>query len=1334
MLVRAQSGFFESISVEQGLSQGFVPSIGQDEDGFLWFATKNGLNRYDGYHFKVFRNDPFDTLSLNSNEISHIQVVGDFLFVITSSDKPMLFHRKTHNFYNLDNMFPGYRGMLGGVVTLSDTSLCAWYLDGEFSRFFLLSWSTGLDTILATQHNIKNVNQFLHVDTFDAPEETYAYNVSTDKKHLWLLTKSKVMVKELATGSTTDIPFEPETRVPATENIDFAYLVPENAGIIRVFLNNVLYTFDGKSWRSSALPIMPMAVISLDSKKNTLWMCTRDQVFGFDLGQSLSDFKPEYHLDIGHNVKSGFVDNSGILWIGTDAHGIRKFNPRSGVFKNYLQGYSVYCQPVFNGKRHVLLTDLRKTNWFSKILDIHTGESENLTDLGLPKPYDNHLCATQNGAFWWLVIDEIKQEYRLVMYDPEKKAGKSFDFNYGYMQVFPELKFQSPGMMWIVTATGLIRFNTVDQTFTYIKNTGDPLSRIIALEFGSDGVLWIGTVNGLTKASPEMDGTYRFTRYETVKGNRNSLPDNSIKSLLADPDEPGILWIGTNGKGLCRFDTGKNQFSVFSVANGVLPDDVVYGILADDEKSHNLWITTNRGLTRFSPETGFSQHFTRNDGLQDNEFNTYASFKAPDGRFFLGGVNGLTVFNPKEIVTNALLPKLSFTKLTINGVETSTKDSLPQFRQDISFLTQVELYHYQNNVSIDFAVLDFTLPDRNQFMFYLEGAEEPWIHKGFEHSAHYLSLSPGSYTFWLKAANSSGVWTVDPLKLHITIRPPWYLSWPAIIVFVLLFILAGYLFNQYQLIQRLKTAESKRLKNLDQFKTRFYTNITHEFRTPLTVILGITQQLINKSKDNIHPLTLIKRNGENLLRLINQILDLTKLESHDLRINYIQGDVLAYLRYISESMHSLANAQNVMLKVESSHGSVMMDYDPERLMQIIHNLLSNAIKFTPSGGRVTMSVNLTGELLLIVVEDTGIGIPEDMQPFLFDRFFQVKSHRTLSGGQLMEKAGKMGSSGIGLSLTRELVQILGGSIRVESPGSDGISGTKFIVNLPVTNLAALESQTKPPDVSLKPEPTEVIRPETDFKILLIEDNPDVMEYIASCLQEKYQLEFAYNGRVGIDLALEHVPDLIISDVMMPEKDGLEVCDFLKNDERTSHIPIILLTAKVTLEDRLAGLRRGADVYLNKPFHEEELLVWIGQLMDRQQKLKLRYANLSIDQKSVLPENQPEMLEQEDVFVRKLKNILEENYTNSDFSVDDITGKIGMSRAQLYRKLNSLTGKTVIAHLNAIRLEKASELLKTGKLTVSEVAYEVGYNDPKYFGRIFADAYGKTPGEFARTNR
>jgi DNA-binding response OmpR family regulator/nitrogen-specific signal transduction histidine kinase len=542
----------------------------------------------------------------------------------------------------------------------------------------------------------------------------------------------------------------------------------------------------------------------------------------------------------------------------------------------------------------------------------------------------------------------------------------------------------------------------------------------------------------------------------------------------------------------------------------------------------------------------------------------------------------------------------------------------------------------------------------------------------------------------------------------------------------------GYWMYRLQLKRRLDQAETERLKGLDQFKSRFFTNITHEFRTPLTVILGATDQLDNGAGQWVMPtqkdvvqnkLSLIKRNSENLLRLINQILDLAKLENNTLKINYIQGDVLAFFRYVSESLHSLASANNLTLRVESDQARIVMDYDPERLLQIVHNLLLNAIKFTPSGGRVAIHAEKDGEWLLFRVVDTGVGIPENDLPHLFDRFFQARN----------QEHAKAGGTGIGLSLTRELVRAMGGSIEVESPVKESGIGTAFSVRLPVTNKAEtgvfLPGEQLKSGLPAKPA-AQSLRPvdlQTRPLLLLVEDNPDVMEYLSSCLQSIYRIEYAYNGRAGIDKAIETVPDLIVSDVMMPEKDGFEVCEALKNDERTSHIPIVLLTAKSTVEDRIAGLKHGADAYLAKPFREEELLVWVEQLIARRRLLLQRYANLT--QPPVASDAREFTLE--DNFIIRMRDALERHYNDADFSVDTICREMAMSRAQVHRKLSALTGRSTTEFINTFRLEKARQFLLSSNLNISEIAFQSGFNDPKYFSRLFSETYGLSPSDFRK---
>ncbi|MCB0578420.1 MAG: response regulator, partial [Phaeodactylibacter sp.] len=469
-------------------------------------------------------------------------------------------------------------------------------------------------------------------------------------------------------------------------------------------------------------------------------------------------------------------------------------------------------------------------------------------------------------------------------------------------------------------------------------------------------------------------------------------------------------------------------------------------------------------------------------------------------------------------------------------------------------------------------------------------------------------------------------------------------------------------------------------------------------------------------------LRLIRRNGEVLLRLISQILDLAKLESNTLKINYVQGDILPYLRYISESLHSVANARNVMLRLESNEASIVMDYDPERLLQIVHNLLSNAVKFTPSGGKVALRADMAndrgGPYLRLSVADTGAGIPPEDLPYIFDRFRQANN---------LEKAGT-GGTGIGLALTKELVNAMNGDISVESELGKGAA---FTVRLPVTNKAEslksselsqalAETPARPrqaPASTLNPQPSSV-------NLLIIEDNPDVVEYLTDCLKDNYALDFAYNGRAGIEKALENIPDLIVSDVMMPEKDGFEVVETLKHDERTSHIPIVMLTARADVESRIKGLRRGADAYLAKPFHREELLATLNNLLEWRKKLQAKFSAMVLSPSSLT--SGPE-----DAFLQKLHTAVQERIGDAGLKAEDICRAVGMGRSNLYAKLSALTGMSFNIYLRSLRLHKAKELLQTSDLNVSEVAYKVGFNDPKYFSRVFSEEFGLPPSELKR---
>ncbi len=642
---------------------------------------------------------------------------------------------------------------------------------------------------------------------------------------------------------------------------------------------------------------------------------------------------------------------------------------------------------------------------------------------------------------------------------------------------------------------------------------------------------------------------------------------------------------------------------------------------------------------------------------------------------------------------------------------------------------------------LEFAFLDYFSPEKVSYSYKIEGLDADWTLLN-EPLLRLSSLPFGTHRLKIRAQSANGIWAENELDFDLRVLPPIYLRWWFLLLAMGVLLGSAYYFYRFQLRRRLAEKEAHRLQELDTFKSRLFTNITHEFRTPLTVILGTAEQLkmdveAEKQDRKNGKLNLIARSGERLLRLVNQILDLAKIENNSLQFNYVQGDVLPYLRYLTESLQSMANFQEVQLRAESLDPEIVMDYDPERLLQIVHNLLSNAIKFTPSGGTVTLRAALVAQMdspfksstsLKITVEDTGIGMaPEDL-PLIFDRFYQVKH---------LDQA-PINGTGIGLALTKELVQRMGGNITVQSELS---KGTTFTAMWPITNQAPMilgeadsskSVQVAAGHSSSLSDGTAPIATDTELpSLLIIEDNPDVVEYLATCLQEKYQIDFAFNGKQGIEKALETVPDLIISDVMMPEKDGFEVCESLKNDLRTSHIPILLLTAKIEVESRIVGLQSGADAYLAKPFNQQELLLTMRNMLFLRKTLQARYSKQQLTQYREETEHSAQtqnaqIFEMEDAFVQKLRQHIEDNLTQSELSVEELSRKMTMSYQTLHRKITALTNLSPVQFIRLIRLSKARTLLQTTQLPISEIAFEVGFNDAKYFSRVFTEEFDQTP--------
>lgn len=977
----------------------------------------------------------------------------------------------------------------------------------------------------------------------------------------------------------------------------------------------------------------------------------------------------------------------------------------------------------------------------------------------------------------------------------EKREAQGFGAPDGFksQEIFSCLELPN-GPTWIATGDGilsiqpekvparpldLVNYTDANQN---IHEYATPPSRWIAkdsihstwqlhLENGYGPSVWAATDNGLFRLSPQ-NGDWVITGHFYP----GKTPGFNAAKLLSINASGDVLWLGSD-RGLIRFSSKSRVARTFTTADG-LPNNKVYYALPDGDY---LWCGTDFGLARVRIASVLGDEglpdirtFHVEDGLPHEEFNTLSFFKSPTtGKIYLGGLNGMTIFSPRDLETAAPpSPPLVFTEFEkYDGERDSTfVFSLPSLGQQT-----VTLGPHDRFFTVRFALLAYQNPGQNRYQFRLDGFEKKWNAVSLDNHARYANLPPGAYVFHVRAADHNGNWNPGELTLKLIVQQVWYKSWWAWLLYFVMAATGVYAIYRDRLRRaqmaanlQVEHARAQHLEELDSFKSRLFANISHEFRTPLTVILGNLDFLEKEIAQNIGlastsdapdkvvfntKIASIRRNGNGLLRLVNQILDLAKLEDKTLKIRYIQGNVAAYVRYVAESLYSLANAQNVQIRIETSASEIWMDYDPERLGQVLQNLLSNALKFTPSGGRIEVRCTVEASRgagqghLNLTVADTGGGIPVEDFPYIFDRFFQADNQSPTKGG----------GTGIGLSLTKELVHLMGGDIGAESTLG---TGTIFTVRLPMTNNAPLEKPDPEPSGAPSTIPLGAPRlggqgnqgrgeavlpsgidPAALPRLLIVEDNPDVVAYLCACLDQHYRLEYAFNGRAGIEIAFETTPDIVLSDVMMPEKDGFELTDMLKNDPRTSHIPIVLLTAKADVESRIAGLRRGADSYLAKPFYPEELLVTLEKLLDNRQRMRARYSQLALEGAPIDQHREAaghpsdtdaaaiQTSALEDEFLKKIREAIEKRMGESNLAAEDIARVVGMSRSVLYAKLSALTGLSFNIYLRSLRLREAKHLLKASDLNVSEIAYKVGFNDPRYFIRVFSEEFGLPPGEW-----
>ncbi len=833
----------------------------------------------------------------------------------------------------------------------------------------------------------------------------------------------------------------------------------------------------------------------------------------------------------------------------------------------------------------------------------------------------------------------------------------------------------------------------------------------------SDQTVWLGTFG---------QGVFVFSRegellhHLSIKpDSKVVLPNNIVSSFYEDQQQN--MWLG-HSSGISMVYPGFSGVQHFSI-DASRPDYyIVYGILPEDQDRF-LWLSTNHGIFRFDQLTELFMDFPLNPMVMDVEYNRTSYLRAQDGRLYFGGTDMKSknvAFYPKEVIEYYLDEEKGKAPIFISQFSRydGRTGQLTVHNQGVGTIKEIVLQPGDRYFTMEFLLGDLRSPESHYYSYYLERYENDWNEPGRHNNlVKYENLPPGKYTLKMRAALMRDHLPLNEYEVKVTVLPYWYQTWPAKVLFGLL--LAGGIYQVFRfgLKRQMEQREALRLRELDQFKTKLYNNITHEFRTPLTLIQGMNHQIHGFQKER----DLIQRNTDSLLRLVNQMLDLSKLDAGNLQLRKTKGNMIAYIKYLADSFYSLALDKNITLETQYATPEVIMDFDEEKMQYVFYNLLSNAIKFTPAGGNVALKVNTSGDALVIEVADTGKGIPEAAIPHIFDRFYQVQDH-----------TGEQGGTGIGLALTKELIEMIGGSIQVKSLLG---KGSIFTVSIPIVNDKATPPGTLSPEKPLTPAKAEAppayerAEEPDQPEILIIEDTRAVADYLRLLLAQDYNVRFAADGQAGIDQALEYIPDLIITDVMMPEKDGFQVCQELKQDERTSHIPIIMLTAKADMESKIKGLEFGADAYLSKPFEKQELLVRLRKLLELRALLQAKYQSYTSSQSIPPPtaDIAPEA-DREKEFLQKLILAIEERLSDADLTVPELSRQLAMSDTQLYRKLKAITGKTPSQFVRTVRLQKAMALLKNSGLNVSEIAYEVGFTSPQYFSRMFKEEFGFPPSE------
>jgi len=1353
----------------KGLNAPVVLSLIKDAKGFMWFFTPYGLVRYDGYNFKTYSNDPDDSTSMPAimGISTMIEGVDGKIWLGTQQNLLVEFDPVTEVFtsYPMDSTISeNYRNWISTMYFDHSGNL---WLGCQYEGFYRLNLR---DTTfkLYRQQTEKPIHDKDHILSF----------LEMDENKLLVGTGEGLYVLDRKTDSIQ--PFTLANPLPEDfDKASFSSLLNDRIGAIWIGSNMGLFRFDpdnGKLTQFVHEPDNPQSLSGniiqhfytnpLDDGQK-LWIIVwagseRAVINRIDITTGIVERFVSTH-DKPANVYDYYLDESGLLWMATDNQGVFFIDLKDNPFQHF--NVNTGKSKEDNYSASAFYTDSHKDLW------VGTGQGglfQYDASGNLKKRYKNLPGSAYSfPTMVYSMLEDSKNNFWVSYWadflyrrDPETGKFKRYKLKFPVVDLpfyrATEICEDEYGKVWVGSGNG-VYFTDINkkqiEPFTWVDFPVFGMSHTRSLCVDKSGTLWVTTdIDGLFCLSPENRDSLQFINYRHNPEVEGSISSNIVFSVYCSDD--GTVWIGT-GNGLNRFDPETGTFEYFSMKNGF---DAYFVYCVRTDGSGIVWASTEKGLVRFNPDAAKGRKFklfTTNDGLPFDKIYPYHFDKGKDGWFYLGGERGFGLgyftFHPDSIKDNTLIPSMTITGFEIEnkaiGLDTA-----------ISYKKQLNLGYDQNYISFEFAVLDYNDPEKNQYAYKLEGVDDDWIYSGNRRFANYTGLSPGTYIFRVKGSNNDGYWNEEGVSIRISIAtPPWKTWWAYLIYLVLVSSILILVFRFYMHRQRLlhqlelEHLESDKLKEIDSMKSRFFANISHEFRTPLTLIMGPLQKMIGKAAGNTdkQELTMMQRNVRRLQQLINQLLDLSKLEAGRMQLQCSEMNIVEWGRMHVQSFESLARQRKINFIFEQEQPEIICFFDPEKMARVLNNLLSNAFKFTGKGGVISVKVcspqsaissrqsAVTGDLtedckdqcVGIKISDTGPGIPAEKLPHIFDRFYQT------DGSQTRKHEG----TGIGLALVKELVELHHGSITVESIES---KGTTFSIVLPLgkEHLKPEEIVISPPEVPeietiIKSQlPEMVISEETPEEIektgkhilLIVEDNADMRNYIRGFFRDTYKILEAENGQKGLDLAVKHVPDIIVSDVMMPVMDGYALCQKIKSDQRTNHIPLVLLTARSSGADKIEGLETGADDFVIKPFEGKELQVRVKNLIVQRAKLREHFQKEFILDVPLQASSLPSMDQQ---YLRKAMKILELHLSDPEFGVEELAGQMAMSRVQLHRKIKAITDLSPGDFIRSLRLKKAAGMLRSGSGNITQIAFSVGFNNPSWFAECFKKQFGALPSEY-----